>query len=84
MSTYQSTFTASTNDTFQVTSLFRQLLRVHNTVFRLSFTNMPSDPDHGISANKCWPSTLVDDPGFALINEGETGLYATKESSDPT
>lgn len=27
-----------------------------------------NQPDHGLTANPCWPSTLVDDPGFALLN----------------
>ena len=31
------------------------------------FDAMPNQPDYGLTANPCWPSTLVDDPGFALL-----------------
>ncbi|KAF6235801.1 hypothetical protein HO173_005996 [Letharia columbiana] len=34
----------------------------------IRFDAYPHQPDFGITANPCWPSTLVDDPGFALLN----------------
>lgn len=37
---------------------------------------MPNDPDDGLTANPCWPSTLVDDPGFALLTDD---LWYVKE-----
>ncbi|KAI0467970.1 glycosyl hydrolases family 18-domain-containing protein [Xylaria cf. heliscus] len=36
---------------------------------RIRFINMPNDPDDGLTANPCWPSTLIDDPGFALLTD---------------
>ena len=35
----------------------------------IRFAAMPNDPDYGLTANPCWPSTLVDDPGFALLTD---------------
>ena len=35
----------------------------------ISFNAMPAQADDGITANPCWPSTLVDDPGFALLTD---------------
>ncbi|KAJ4150991.1 hypothetical protein LMH87_011713 [Akanthomyces muscarius] len=32
----------------------------------VKFKNMPAIDDAGLTENPCWPSTLVDDPGFAL------------------
>ena len=34
----------------------------------IRFDNFPHQPDFGLTANPCWPSTLIDDPGFALLN----------------
>lgn len=34
----------------------------------IRFDAYPNQPDFGLTANPCWPSTLVDDPGFALLN----------------
>lgn len=34
----------------------------------IQFNAYPNQPDFGITANPCWPSTLVNDPGFALLN----------------
>ncbi|KAK1565968.1 LOW QUALITY PROTEIN: uncharacterized protein LY79DRAFT_595175 [Colletotrichum navitas] len=42
--------------------------KVMETINDIQFTrmgNMP--PDFGITTNPCWPKTLVDDPGFALL-----------------
>ncbi|MCJ1307824.1 hypothetical protein MMC25_001472 [Agyrium rufum] len=36
-------------------------------VFEMSFINMPNYADDGITKNPCWPQTLIDDPGFALL-----------------
>ncbi|EFQ28545.1 uncharacterized protein GLRG_03689 [Colletotrichum graminicola M1.001] len=39
-------------------------------VMKMKFTNMAAADalaDDGIPANPCWPSTLIDDPGFALM-----------------
>ena len=33
----------------------------------IRFDNYPKQPDDGLTDNPCWPSTLVDDPGFALL-----------------
>ena len=37
-----------------------------DTVIVIKFKNMPAIDDAGLMENPCWPSTLVDDPGFAL------------------
>lgn len=44
-------------------------VRVTTTLRTLSlrFDRYPNQPDFGLTANPCWPSTLVDDPGFALL-----------------
>ena len=34
----------------------------------IRFDAYPNQPDFGLTANPCWPSTLIDDPGFALLN----------------
>lgn len=33
----------------------------------IRFDAYPNQPDFGLTANPCWPSTLIDDPGFALL-----------------
>ncbi|KAL8726295.1 MAG: hypothetical protein Q9166_006797 [cf. Caloplaca sp. 2 TL-2023] len=33
----------------------------------ISFAAYPQQPDYGLTANPCWPSTLINDPGFALL-----------------
>ncbi|KAK2043721.1 hypothetical protein LZ31DRAFT_566401 [Colletotrichum somersetense] len=48
--------------------VWQKILQVMETIIDIQFTrmgNMP--PDFGITANPCWPKTLVDDPGFALL-----------------
>lgn len=44
---------------------------VTTTLYTVSirFDNYPNEPDFGMTANRCWPSTLVDDPGFALLTD---------------
>lgn len=34
----------------------------------IRFNAFPNQPDFGLTANPCWPSTRVNDPGFALLN----------------
>ena len=34
----------------------------------IRFDRYPYQVDFGMTENPCWPSTLVDDPGFALLN----------------
>lgn len=34
---------------------------------RIDFANMPNYPDDGLTQNPCWPRTVTDDPGFALL-----------------
>ena len=36
---------------------------------KIKFNAYPNDPDWGITANLCWPSTLTNDPGFALLTD---------------
>lgn len=33
----------------------------------IGFPAYPNEPDFGLTANPCWPSTLINDPGFALL-----------------
>lgn len=42
---------------------------VTTTLYTVSirFDRYPNQPDFGLTENPCWPSTLVDDPGFALL-----------------
>ncbi|KAJ0274231.1 hypothetical protein CBS470a_011878 [Colletotrichum nupharicola] len=37
------------------------------TVMKMRFTNMPKLANDGIPDNPCYPKTLIDDPGFALM-----------------
>ncbi|TLD22149.1 hypothetical protein PspLS_08179, partial [Pyricularia sp. CBS 133598] len=37
-------------------------------ILQLNFNNMPNLPDDGIPANECYPKVLIDNPGFALLN----------------
>lgn len=43
-----------------------QTVQPIDTVIVIRFKNMPAINDAGLTENPCWPSTLVDDPGFAL------------------
>jgi hypothetical protein len=48
--------------------IWQRTLRKMETVMDIRFTKMEKmGPDFGISENLCWPSTLVNDPGFALL-----------------
>lgn len=35
----------------------------------IEFAAYPNQQDFGLTENPCWPSTLVDDPGFALLTD---------------
>ncbi|KAI0546598.1 hypothetical protein F4679DRAFT_409115 [Xylaria curta] len=49
------------------TEVWSETVQLIDTVLNLHFTNMPNNlADQGLTANPCWPETLVDDPGFAL------------------
>ncbi|KAK1655797.1 hypothetical protein BDP81DRAFT_388694 [Colletotrichum phormii] len=55
-------------------------LRKMETVIDINFANMENmPPDWGITANPCWPSTLVPDPGFALLTDDP--WYANKAAN---
>ncbi len=50
------------------TSIFTADVTTTLSTVSIQFDAYPGDPDFGLTANPCWPSTLVDDPGFALLN----------------
>ncbi|KAL8826184.1 MAG: hypothetical protein Q9191_003962 [Dirinaria sp. TL-2023a] len=49
------------------TSVFLADVTTTLSTVSIRFDRFPNDPDWGITANPCWPSTLIDDPGFALL-----------------
>ncbi|KAH0437120.1 glycosyl hydrolase family 18 [Colletotrichum camelliae] len=50
--------------------VWQRTLQKMETVIDIQFTNMGNmPPDFGITANPCWPKTLVNDPGFALLTD---------------
>ncbi|EUC34226.1 glycoside hydrolase family 18 protein [Bipolaris zeicola 26-R-13] len=54
----------STRDVWQKT--YRKM----EVVMSINFNNMQNmPPDFGMTANLCWPETLVNDPGFALLTD---------------
>lgn len=53
------------------TSIFIADVTTTLSTMSIRFDNYPHDPDFGLTVNPCWPSTLVDDPGFALLNSDE-------------
>ncbi|KAK6000837.1 hypothetical protein QM012_003562 [Aureobasidium pullulans] len=65
----------STSDSFsklihgqaQDTAIYERHLTVTIGHMSIKFINIPNLPDDGITANKCFPSVLRDDPGFALM-----------------
>ncbi|GKT46629.1 uncharacterized protein ColSpa_06810 [Colletotrichum spaethianum] len=48
-------------------------------VMRMRFVNMPNLADDGIPDNPCFPKTLLDDPGFALMTNDP--CYNTQPAS---
>ena len=51
------------------TSVFTADVTTTLSTMAIRFNAHPNDPDYGLTANPCWPSTLVDDPGFALLTD---------------
>jgi len=50
------------------TEIWSETVQLVETVFALDFQGIPGGiADDGITMNPCWPSTLVDDPGYALV-----------------
>ena len=51
------------------TSIFTVDVTTTLTAMAIDFNQIPfpNQVDFGLTANPCWPSTLVDDPGFALL-----------------
>ena len=52
-------------------------LTVTLSTVRMRFQNMPPYADYGLTQNPCWPSTVIDDPGFALLT-GTSSHIATR------
>jgi chitinase len=55
------------NNGCRPTDHYRVTQVITHPVLSLDFANMPLYPDDGITQNPCWPSALIDDPGFALL-----------------
>ncbi|KAI1827703.1 glycosyl hydrolases family 18-domain-containing protein [Xylaria intraflava] len=53
----------------RVTETYTGDVAIRQATVSIRFVNMPNLPDSGLTANPCWPSTLVDDPGFALLTD---------------
>ncbi|KAL8831396.1 MAG: hypothetical protein Q9170_005310 [Blastenia crenularia] len=51
------------------TSLFTADVTTTLATLSIQFPGYPNQPDDGLTANPCWPSTLVNDPGFALLTD---------------
>lgn len=49
------------------TSIYTAEVTTTLATLSIRFNAYPNQPDFGLTANPCWPSTLVDDPGFALL-----------------
>ncbi len=66
------TVQAATSDYIEIacqgrnTEVWRETVQAVDTVLNMHFDNMPNIADAGLTDNPCWPSTLIDDPGFAL------------------
>ncbi|GJC97768.1 hypothetical protein ColKHC_06594 [Colletotrichum higginsianum] len=57
-------------DGCQTYDVWQRTLQKMETVLSIQFANMGNmPPDFGITANPCWPRTLVNDPGFALLKD---------------
>lgn len=53
------------------TNVYEVTRRAVQSVIKIEFTKMGAMPaDYGVRDNPCWPKTLVDDPGFALLTNG--------------
>ncbi|KAL9585251.1 MAG: hypothetical protein Q9212_001643 [Teloschistes hypoglaucus] len=51
----------------KATELWSRTVAITRSVLVLVFTSMQPWADDGLTENPCWPSTLVNDPGFALL-----------------
>ena len=51
----------------KVTELWSGTVAITRSVLALDFANMQALAENGVPANPCYPSTLIDDPGFALL-----------------
>lgn len=50
--------------------IWQRTVRIIETVMDIQFTSMGAMPaDYGMAANPSWPSTLVNDPGFAFLTD---------------
>ncbi|KAL8788604.1 MAG: hypothetical protein Q9195_007199 [Heterodermia aff. obscurata] len=55
----------------KVTELWSRTVAITRSVLALEFAGMQPFADDGLPTNPCYPSTLVNDPGFALLWEDE-------------
>ena len=53
------------------TSMFTADVTTTLSTLLIRFEAFPNEEDWGLTANPCWPSTLIDDPGFALLNSDQ-------------
>lgn len=53
------------------TESWQRTVEITRSVLVLHFANMQPWADDGLRENPCWPSTLVNDPGFALLTQDE-------------
>ena len=51
----------------RITSIYTVEVTTTLTAVSIDFVAYPNQADFGLTANPCWPSTLIDDPGFALL-----------------
>ncbi|KAL8705755.1 MAG: hypothetical protein Q9201_001150 [Fulgogasparrea decipioides] len=51
----------------RVTEIWTAQVTTTLSTLSINFGAYPNQPDYGLTANPCWPSTLVNDPGFALL-----------------
>lgn len=49
------------------TSIYTVEVTTTLSTVSIVFNAYPNQNDFGLTANPCWPSTIVDDPGFALL-----------------
>lgn len=59
------------------TAIITETVQPIDVVIEFRFANMPNIADAGLTANPCWPKTLVNDPGFALNFNDPWYLRAT-------
>ena len=55
------------------TNVYEVTRRAVQSVIKIEFSNIGAVPkDYGVRENPCWPKTLIDDPGFALLSNGRS------------